>query len=265
VLGPKVTWASPQDLAAVIRSEINPGGRTEENVSAGSTPPAAGPGVEDIQKEIEKMQPAWSKRFAYFIRVITVGWAVIIAAAFQVSAPDLFSALSKDPARVKVIGAQTDEILKDVGAAMAEDEYDLIADDALEQLAAKYPAYKDQIDQAGNAAPTKDLLVQQLADVLPNDAKRQEILAAYSTLVDTLAQQKSARPGPDNVDALARLSVFGVQFWKDNGFYKTPEGNINWQSVIGVLFTAILLSFGAPFWFDRLRDLAKLRDVRAPS
>jgi hypothetical protein len=91
--------------------------------------------------------------------------------------------------------------------------YDLISDDALDQLATRYPEYNDQIEQAGNAAPTKDLLLQQLADVLPNDAKRSEILAVYSVLVDKLAQQKSAGTRPDDANALARLSAFGIQFW----------------------------------------------------
>ena len=31
-----------------------------------------------------------------------------------------------------------------------------------------------------------------------------------------------------------------------------------------VLITALLLTFGAPFWFERLQDVAKLRDALSP-
>ena len=31
-----------------------------------------------------------------------------------------------------------------------------------------------------------------------------------------------------------------------------------------MLITTIFLTFGAPFWFDRLREISKLRDVLRP-
>jgi hypothetical protein len=48
-----------------------------------------------------------------------------------------------------------------------------------------------------------------------------------------------------------------------------PDGWDNWRkgwdqsSVFGVLLSAVLLSFGAPFWFNALSDLLKLRPMLA--
>jgi hypothetical protein len=36
---------------------------------------------------------------------------------------------------------------------------------------------------------------------------------------------------------------------------------VQWGNVIGVLVTAILLSFGAPFWFERLKNVVKFKDA----
>src|SRR5439155_7858639 len=36
-----------------------------------------------------------------------------------------------------------------------------------------------------------------------------------------------------------------------------------WNAVPGVLLSWVLLSLGAPFWFDRLKDLLKLRSLLA--
>ena len=36
---------------------------------------------------------------------------------------------------------------------------------------------------------------------------------------------------------------------------------MQWGNVIGVLVTAILLSFGAPFWFERLKNVVKFKDA----
>lgn len=142
------------------------------------------------------MEPGWRKRFQYFVRLITIAWAVIVAGSFQVSAPTLFSALSSDP--------------------------------ALAQQIAK-----------GNAEIAR--------------------LASRSGEPDAASGQARA----------AKLDVFGIQFWKQgSAFYvdrSKQDWNWHWDAIIGVLLTAILLTFGAPFWFEQLRTLAALRDLRAPA
>ena len=57
----------------------------------------------------------------------------------------------------------------------------------------------------------------------------------------------------------SRLAKFDVKPWKHGwAFYQ------NSSNLFGILITAILLSFGAPFWFEWLGRLLKLRDVLSP-
>jgi hypothetical protein len=172
LLGPKVSWAEPAALARAIRNVTN-----TKPVLQAPAAASAQPAVDELQREIEAMEPGWRKRFQYFVRIITIVWAVLVAGGFQVSAPTLFSALSSDRARAEQIAT----------------------DDA----------------------------------------------------------------------AASKLDVFGIEFWsKGSDYYvdrSTDDWDWHWDAIIGVLLTAILLTFGAPFWFEQLRNLAALRDLRAPS
>ncbi|MGH8186779.1 MAG: hypothetical protein ACREUC_09465 [Steroidobacteraceae bacterium] len=199
LLGPKVSWAEPAALAQAIRHVT----KTEpvikapapgEAAPATAAPAAAQPAVDELQREIEKMEPAWRKRFQYFVRIITIVWAVLVAGSFQVSAPALFSALSHDRALAAQVARNNAEI-------------------------ARLASRSGEPDASLNAAASK-------------------------------------------------LDVFGIQFWKKGGaFYidtSKDDWDWHWDAIIGVLLTSILLTFGAPFWFEQLRNLAALRDLREP-
>jgi hypothetical protein len=226
-------------------------------------PPPAAP-EDPLVKEIKRAEPSWCKRFQYFMRLITIGWSLIIAIGFQVSAPTLFSALSQDPARTALILGEQAEVTKIATEALAEDEYDLVSDDALDELAKQYPAYADDVAQAGNAAPTKTELVQQLLDVLPDVPERPEMVRAYSKLIDDRVTKTNTSAIDSTDDAVNKLATFGITWWQHgSAYYYDKNGGLNYSIVIGVLITAILLTFGAPFWFEQLRTLAALRDPRA--
>jgi hypothetical protein len=65
--------------------------------------------------------------------------------------------------------------------------------------------------------------------------------------------------------AEAQLKAFGIRFWGGGSEYYFDAGQgWRWQALIGVLMTGILMSFGAPFWFQKLQLLASLRDQKSP-
>jgi hypothetical protein len=198
LLGPKVSWAEPAALAKAIRSVtrtepvLTPAAPAAAPAVAPAT--AAKPVVDELQLAIEAMEPGWRKRFQYFVRIITIAWAVVVAGGFQVSAPTLFSALSQERALAEQIAKGNAEVARLASSSGEQDA-------ALAQTAAK-------------------------------------------------------------------LDVFGIQFWnKGSDFYvdrSKGDWDLRWDAIIGVLLTAILLTFGAPFWFEQLRNLAALRDLRSP-
>jgi len=265
VLGPRTTWVEARELAAAIENEH------AQRTTVADQPPAPIVDAADIDsrdplfKAIKRAEPSWCKRFQYFMRLITIAWSLIIAFGFQVSAPLLFSSLSQDPSLTSKILEDQPAVTRIAEQALAEDEYDLTSDQALDELAKLYPQFADDIAQAGNAAPTKAELVQQLVDVLPDVAERPAVVATYSNLIDGLVKRVDTTPGDASTAAADKLSAFGITWWHGGaGFYTDKaSGGLDFSIIIGVLFTAILLTFGAPFWFEQLRTLAALRDPRA--
>jgi hypothetical protein len=294
ILGPRTSWVEARELTEAINTMYPPAkkdaalpvaaaaasptitittatatatatGTTETTIKKKKTPPPPRP-EDPVFTAIKRAEPAWCKRFQYFMRLVTIGWSLIIAIGFQVSAPSLFASLSQDPARTaKILGEQA-EVIRIAKEALAEDEYDLVSDDALDKLATQYPDFADDIAQAGNAAPTKSELVQQLLDVLPDVPERPEMVQAYSKLIDDVVKKEDTAkdPGETAAAAVDQLATFGVTWWQHGkAFYLDDDRSLNFSILIGVLITAILLTFGAPFWFEQLRTLAALRDPRA--
>jgi hypothetical protein len=280
VLGPTVSWVHCRELAAAIEKVLPLAKVTArpEGAAAVAPAPAAAAAVPatkpandlpplapregELVRDIRRAEPAWCKRFQYFMRLVTIAWSVIIAVGFQVSAPALFASLSKDPKRVSAIVAQQDEVSRIAQQAMADDEYDLVSDQALDKLAEKYPTYADDIAQAGNAAPTKAALIQQLQDVLPDVPERPAILRTYSDLVDGQVTQTTSHSSDTTGAAVDQLAAFGISWWKEGSAFYVDSSGLRASVVIGVLITALLLTFGAPFWFEQLRTLVALRDPR---
>jgi len=112
-------------------------------------------------------------------------------------------------------------------------------------------------------APNKAELVQQLLDVLPDVSERPEIVHAYSNLIDEQVTKIDTSAIGSEQEAVDKLASFGITWWQHGSAFYYRNGSLDFSIIIGVLITAILLTFGAPFWFEQLRTLAALRDPRA--
>ncbi len=86
-------------------------------------------------------------------------------------------------------------------------------------------------------------------------------LAMDDALRNTLVQQSAQAAAMSGTEQLHQLATDSLITW--------PDGWDNWKkqmgesSVFGLLLTAALLSLGAPFWFNVLGDLLKLRPMLA--
>lgn len=78
------------------------------------------------------------------------------------------------------------------------------------------------------------------------------LLAALST--DPALRLRALEISGEAAKAEQELALLNIQFSQELSFYYAA-GQVNWQHVVGVLITAILLSFGAPFWYEQLRAL----------
>jgi hypothetical protein len=104
----------------------------------------------------------------------------------------------------------------------------------------------------------------QVVDRLWNNDTARATIAAQAT-------KASQAQGADGLDSLIQSydSVQALQLpvgWT-TGNADDPRafpGSINFMKILGLLFTALAVSFGAPFWFDALSKLGRLRATGKP-
>jgi hypothetical protein len=164
------------------------------------------------------------------------------------------------------------------GEAIARLDYESAAASALEQLAARHPDLRERIEKASGVGTNKAFIVEELRLALEGTGQQEALAREYGQLLDEIAVSDARSV---EADALGRLAAYDIGFWSRGWafYYRQPRRDVtggdpseqrsavlavqagpDWQNIIGVLITAILLSLGAPFWFDRLRDIVGLRD-----
>ena len=243
LIGPKITYIDPKELPQALKEaglDLN----------------------EESKKEVlDRFDKIWNQlesRFLFRIRLITIAFSLVVAAYFQISAPALLSKLSLDDVyRAKIVAdAEGNKILGSIPV------YENVTEKALAMLEAEFPEVEEKIEEASGVGEGKDSLIAELDYVLADLAEnKEEILDRYNELLDSLyAEQKEAALKQAEA-AISTLSKYDITGWPQGIVFYHKNGSIKWANIVGVLITAILLSFGAPFWFDRLQDVIKLKDA----
>ena len=93
--GPAVSWLDDDSLKKVLREkakEINES--TKSPIDAKTTAKT----IDDVVTRFNGVNKELKNRFKKVMRGISLAWAIVVAAVFQVSTPDLIQQLSTDPA-----------------------------------------------------------------------------------------------------------------------------------------------------------------------
>jgi hypothetical protein len=238
-----------------------------------------------IAQAFKNMEPAISKRFQFIMRIWTVAFSFLIAFAFQLSTPELLKQLPSADAKRQAILAAVPALTNESTKALAFSE-DNILEESLKRLAQKYPEYKDLFaeiagieDPNEGIADEKQGMLDEMRNVLGKRDNREQVLSDYSSIIDSLSQSSASTALANSSKLIEQLDSFGISPKLDNfEFYSSLTGApasadgkkawnrvIHWSNIVGVLITGILLSLGAPFWFDQLKNLSSLRDAMDPS
>ena len=248
--GPPVSYMDPEDLPKALRM-------------AGLEDAQLRDRAKQITESFNKMWNQLENRFMMRIRLVTVVCAIIVAGYFQVSAPALLKKLSMDePWR-----DQVERVAAGVKKPAVLPTYDEASEKALAMLQGEYPAVEEKIEEASGVGADKAALIAELETLLSGMGERKDkIIERYKELLDGLyTEQREAavKAARDAGGMLARVDIAGWHekwaFYFKNGTVRW--GNVKWGNFIGVLMTAVLLTFGAPFWFERLKEALKLKDI----
>ena len=117
-------------------------------------------------------------------------------------------------------------------------------------------AVKAALEQMSGSTDSKQEMVDDLRAVLAGVDGRDAIVRRYAEIIDSTAVHDvngAIATAAASVDALGMIDI--RPWGQGTDFYWRPV------NVAGVLVTAMLLSFGAPFWFEQLKNVASLRDT----
>lgn len=256
ILGPKISWLEPGQLPAAIGEQVKD---LKDKVA-------------ELTEDFERAQQMLQKRFQRHIRACTLFWAVVVAIAYQVSAPALLSRIQENPVIRAQIEAGAGKTLAYAGEALEKLDYEGAAAEALEELKQKYEEKGNQtvvarLEEASGVGVGRDFIVDELALVVEGLPEADEIVEEYKQLLDEKATARMEELREIQQGAEAQLTDYGITLWRQGAgfYYNSEQSDIRWDRLFGVLVTAILLSLGAPFWFERLRDVVQLRDLLSPA
>lgn len=195
-------------------------------------------------------------KYLQWTRVITFAAAFIIAGLFQVSTPELLERLQNDDEFRLRAEAAGEQLVREMPN---EFETILIGPSmrARKEFLQRHPQYTAQLGEMVFEPRSVNDLVADFETALDAEENRDALAAEYRELVEKeLASPESLREAArKSVSGLAGLGIEPVV----DGTFFTRFGNPDY--FIGVLVSAVLLSFGAPFWYRILKELVGLKDA----
>ena len=199
-------------------------------------------------------------RFVKRTRIWTIVFAIILAFGFQINSINLFKKLSTDPELRTELIQMADQTITRADEVLFTKS---ITIEALELTSKTFDYFKDK-DIPTNLV-TRGQGMTWLADEFKDSASLTEIQKTYRETFDNLTRERLGKLG-DQLNGLngkleqSRLVIFPYDF---SSYIERWNFEDLWRQVPGILLSLVLLSLGAPFWFNALRTLATLQPFLA--
>ena len=264
IRGPVTSWLETETLRDALLHGQKGGGQKKAR-SAEPMEFLKGIDIEATVKRFERVHAPMRKRFGVAVRAIALVWALIVAASFQISTPELVRQLSTDPElRAHYAGIATDTL--EFGRRTLDQRlsYEDVYKEALERLAEKHPELRPLIDKTSTAGTQPESLAEDLAERLENNSERVTIVAEFEDLLTRGLERQRDESLASARATLDQLSLINITPWRYGTEFYLRDGAVQLRNIFGVLLSAILLTLGAPFWFNTLKTAVAFRDLLAP-
>jgi hypothetical protein len=229
------------------------------------------PGMKWDPPHYERLRARMSDDYAAKTRFLSFLLAFAVAFGFQVSAPKLMRDLStSDELRASALAASKE--LSKSGAAIEPSgaPFRRRAIEALEELAKKHPAAAGALEQMSGVSDTREEVVAELGAILGEGPEAAALVTAYQDLLDRQQKGQATTARALGDTAAVSLAALDIGFAENLCFYRTspkcpgsaPDTpfELLFANLAGVLMTGVLLTFGAPFWYDKLKELNVLQN-----
>lgn len=251
------------DAEAALREVTNEAIKFAQGVEAG---------YERFKFWFESGQDRAQQWFTTNTRCFTMGLAFVFAFAFQLDTVEIYRDLVRNPTKAKAIAAQA-------GGIIAQGESILAEKGNLYEAAITGWIAQQGAGAEGDAARAKlqPLTSLQFEPTDTRDSANAKVLAALGGSVPAEVQGKFE----DSLDKVASASFnaskddyLKLRTAFDKAGFEIIPASDGWRwgehwcddlhkHLFGILFTAALLTLGAPFWFNTLKSLTNLRSALA--
>jgi hypothetical protein len=220
-------------------------------------------GAEITETDFEQFEKLSSARFRAFTRWAGFTFGLMLSIAFQVNAVGVWDRLAEDAAwreQVNAVGEKLSQSEAVRTVAQYKPQYEELAEQALKQVTTKRPELAQALEEMSGQGESDEQGIQELRLVLRDHPERHQIAREFAEQLSLLRAKMLEETKETALGAKDELASLGIRFWPEGWqFFCQPS---NW---VGVLLSALLFSFGAPFWFDALKRVMNLRDVFADS
>lgn len=247
-LDPRVTWLEDKDVLVPLEK-------------AGI--PASGIAV--ARHALDHTRRIMEDKYLQWSRGLTVAASVLVAAIFGASTPHLLERL-RDDAEFRVRAeAAGEQLVRDT-----PDQYRSILTGsaglrARTRFLESHPQFVAELGALRFEVMSVDDLVANFETAMDSEPDRDQLAEEFRGLLEEELAAESARSMEAARRAVSDLEGLGIEPLEDLTFYfeRSATGSwvVHWRNIFGVLFTAVLMSFGAPFWYRALRELVGLKDA----
>ncbi len=203
--------------------------------------------------------------FTMHTRIATIFFALVFASWLQLDTVDIFKLVSSNRALREKLVAQSTLIASQAEKALG---------DSPNILQEAYEAWRDQGDENVKTAvasikvgpnDTREKLTGRIEQALGSVGNKGALLKSFNDAVDRTVTDTLKKQASDYAAAKADFDNTGFDLFPRNNrgrwgnrWYDGWEGHL-W----GVLYSVGLLSLGAPFWYNALKNLSSLRSTVA--
>jgi len=257
LVGPQVSWIDEPQLREATSETDRGTGHDRLSLTDQQ--------VDKLCLRFEQIDTPLKKRFLRTIRLITLGWAIVVAGYFQVSAPALLQELSAIPELRAQYVAAAEDVLGEAQTSVSEiEDFEALSRRAIAQLTGEYPDLAKPLRKTGEFRDNRNDIVADLEAALAQRPEKDQVVARYKTLLQEQYTSQSKEALDTFKGAVGTLAYLNIEPWSERWSFFYAGGQVRGRNWIGVLFTAILLSLGAPTWFEILKSLANLKDALSP-
>jgi len=206
--------------------------------------------IMELEAWFDNVVDRLSQRFTRHSKIIAVGAAVLVTLVFRLDSIQLLKQVSSNPELRTRLVTDIAEIQK-IGDSVlgGPTSYDL----AFQALKKEVPKF----DAPTQSILSKESAEQWLQNKLPAGVTYEELQNKYDAALADVSKMKLGSLGNELATMNATLSQMSLQILGKGDVFS--EHFWEFSKILGILITIVLLSLGAPFWFNVLKNLTNLR------